>query len=410
MIDAMVRFAAGGEPLDALERKYAAPIYDPLDIVVESASGVWLTDVNGRRYLDALAGYSAVNQGHAHPRIVEALREQAGRLTITARAVRNTQLPRFLERLCTFCDQEAAIPMNTGAEAVETAIKLARRWGYRTRGIAEDRAEIIVCAKNFHGRTTTIVGFSSVAQYRDGFGPYSTGFRAVPFGDIDALRAAIGPHTAAFLVEPIQGEGGINVPPPGYLAAARALCRERGILFIADEIQTGLGRTGARFAYMHDDAKPDVLIVGKALSGGCYPVSAVLASRAVMGVFAPGDHGSTFAGNPLAAAVGIAALDVIEDEHLAERAHSTGTELMRRLRALDSPLLAAVRGRGLLIGLELRMPARAFVERLLQHGVVAKDTHGTVVRITPPLIIAAGEIGYLVDAISATLDDFSAAG
>jgi ornithine--oxo-acid transaminase len=384
----------------ALERRHAAPIYDPLDIVVASAAGAWLTDVAGRRYLDCLGAYSAVNQGHRHPRIVAAMIAQAGLLTISSRALHNTVLPRFLERLCTFAGYEQAIPMNTGAEAVETAIKLARRWGYRRKAIPDGRAEIIVCNDNFHGRTTTIVGFSSVAQYRAGFGPFAAGFRSVPFGDIAALQSAITPNTCAFLVEPIQGEGGIILPPAGYLAAAQALCREYDVLFIADEIQTGLGRTGARFASDHENVTPDVLILGKALSGGMYPVSAVLASAAIMSVLRPGDHGSTFAGNPLAAAIAIAALDVLEDEHLAERAASAGARLLAGLRAIAASIVVDVRGRGLLIGLEFSIPARHVANALMRHGVAAKDTRNTVLRITPPLVIADDEIAFLLDAIA----------
>lgn len=293
--------------------------------------------------------------------------------------------------------------MNTGAEAIETAIKVARRWGYRRKGIAPGKAEIIVCDGNFHGRTTTIIGFSPVEQYRRDFGPFSPGFRSVPFGNLAALEAAITANACAFLVEPIQGEGGIIVPPPGYLDAARELCRERNVLFMADEIQTGFGRTGARFAYEHDRAKPDVLILGKALGGGVYPVSAVLASRAIMSTLEPGDHGSTFAGNPLAAAVGIAAIDVTVEEHLPERARIAGDRLFERLRRIASPLVRDVRGRGLLTGIELTIPARTVVDALLRHGVAAKDTHETVIRITPPLVIGGEEIDFLVDALERAL-------
>jgi ornithine--oxo-acid transaminase len=388
-----------------LEEAYAAPIYAPLDLVVASASGAWLVDVEGRRYLDCLSAYSAVNQGHRHPRIVEAMHAQAELVTITSRALRNTVLPRFLERLCTFAGYEQAIPMNTGAEAVEAAIKVARRWGYRRKAIREGAAEIIVCDGNFHGRTTTIVGFSPIAQYRDGFGPFAGGFRTVPFGNLDALRQAITPDTCAFLVEPIQGEGGIIVPPRGYLAAAQALCREHDVLLVCDEIQTGLGRTGTRFACDADGVHPDVLLLGKALSGGMYPVSAVLASRAIFATLAPGDHGSTFAGNPLASAIGIAALDVLEDERLAERAACMGARLLAGLRALRSPLIVEVRGRGLLIGMEFTIPARRIAEALLRHGVAAKDTHETVLRVTPPLIVTDAEIDCIVERMAHALED-----
>lgn len=400
---------APARSLVELEERYSAPIFDPLDIVVESAEGVWLTDVHGRRFLDCLSAYSAVNQGHRHPRIVAALTAQAQRLTISARALRNTVLPRFLERVCSFAGYEQVIPMNSGAEAVETAIKLARRWGYTTKNIPDGCAEVIACAGNFHGRTTTIVGFSQTSEYRAGFGPFAGGFRIVPFGDLAALDAAIGPHTCAFLVEPIQGEGGIVVPPPGYIAAARALCTERNVLFVADEIQTGFGRTGDDFACMHDAVRPDVLILGKALSGGCYPISAVLASREIMSVFNPGDHGSTFGGNPLAAAIGIAAIDVVEHEHLAERSRRAGAKLLAVLRAIASPLIVDVRGRGLLIGIQLAVPGRRLVDALLRQGVAAKDAHGTVVRITPPLIISDEEIAYLGAAMTAAFADLDAA-
>jgi ornithine--oxo-acid transaminase len=390
------------------ERTYAAPIYDPLDIVVESASGAWLTDVDGRRYLDCLSAYSAVNQGHRHPRIVEAMHAQAELVSITARAVRNTVLPRFLERLCTYAEYDMAIPMNTGAEAVEAAIKVARRWGYRRKGIPDGRAEIIVCDGNFHGRTTTIVGFSPVAQYREGFGPFGPGFRSVPFGDLSALQQALSPNTCAFLVEPIQGEGGIIVPPTGYLAAAHALCREHNVLFVADEIQTGLGRTGARFATDVEHAKPDVLVLGKALSGGMYPISAVLASAEIMSALEPGDHGSTFGGNPLAAAIGIAALDVVDEERLAERAAAAGARLLAGLRRIASPIVADVRGRGLLIGVEFTIPARRVAEALLRHGVAAKDTHERVLRVTPPLVITDDEIDYLLAALTNAVNEVQA--
>jgi ornithine--oxo-acid transaminase len=391
-----------------IEDTYSAPIFDPLDIVVESAEGVWLTDIRGRRFLDCLSAYSAVNQGHRHPRIIDALKSQADRMTICARTLRNTVVPHFLERVCTFAGQDQAIPMNSGSEAVETAIKLARRWGYTTKHIPDGRAEVIVCDGNFHGRTTTIVGFSPTPEYRAGFGPFAGGFRTVPFGDIAALESAIGPDTCAFLVEPIQGEGGIIVPPPGFIAAARALCTERNVLFVADEIQTGLGRTGYDLACMHDSVKPDVLILGKALSGGCYPISAVLASREIMSVLRPGEHGSTFGGNPLAAAIGIAALDVVEEEHLAERSRQSGEKIIALLRAIDSPVIVEVRGRGMLIGIELAMPAKRLVEALLRHGVAAKDTHGTVLRITPPLIITDDEIAYLGSAMARGFADLDA--
>jgi ornithine--oxo-acid transaminase len=393
--------------LIAQTERVSAPNYAPLPVVAHRAEGVWLFDVEGRKYLDCVSAYSALNQGHRHPRILAALLQQAALLTLTSRAIHNDQMGPFLEALCTLAGMEMALPMNTGAEAVETAIKLARKWGYRIKGVPRDQAEIVVCRNNFHGRTTTIVGFSSEAQYRDDFGPYSAGFTLVDFGDLDGLRAALTPNTVAFLVEPIQAEAGIIMPPAGYLAAARRLCRERGVLFMLDEIQTGFGRTGRTFA--HEDeagAKPDVLIVGKALGGGVYPISAVLASRALLTLFEPGDHGSTFGGNPLAAAVGRAALAVIVDERLAERAQALGDHLLAALRSLNAPCIAAIRGRGLLIGIEIRATsgrARDYCERLLTRGVLAKDTHAQVIRLAPPLIVERAELDWLVTQLRAVL-------
>jgi len=380
--------------------RVSAPNYSPLPVVVSRGEGVWVWDVEGRRYLDCISAYSSLNQGHRHPRIVAALVEQAGRLTLTSRAVHNDRMGPFLNELCALSGLDMALPMNTGAEAVETAIKLARKWGYRSKGVAQDRAEIVVCRNNFHGRTTTIVGFSSEEQYREDFGPFTPGFTLIDFGDLDALRAAITPNTVAFLVEPIQAEAGIIMPPPGYLAAARALCRERNVLFVLDEVQTGLGRTGKMFAHDHEPgAAPDVLVLGKALGGGVYPVSAVLASRAIMTLLRPGDHGSTFGGNPLAAAVGHASLRVLVHEHLAERAAAQGEYLFQKLRALDAPCIAEIRGRGLLVGIEIAASAgtaRTYCERLLQRGVLAKDTHAQVIRLAPPLIVERAELDWLV--------------
>ena len=375
--------------------------YAPLPVVIQRAEGIWAWDVDGRRYFDCISAYSSLNQGHRHPRIIAALMEQAARVTLTSRAVHNDRMGAFLRKLCTIAEMDMALPMNTGAEAVETAIKLARKWAYRVKGVARDRAEIIVCRNNFHGRTTTIVGFSSEAQYREDYGPYSDGFRLIDFGDVEQLRAAIEPDTAAFLVEPIQAEAGIVMPPDGYLTAAKRICRERGVLFVLDEIQTGLGRTGKLFAYQHElDAKPDLLVLGKALGGGVYPVSAVLADRAIMGLFRPGDHGSTFGGNPLAAAVGEASLDVIVDERLAARAAELGDYLLAQLRTLRSGSIAQIRGRGLLVGIKIAAragTARTFAERLLELGVLSKDTHDQVIRLAPPLIIEEPEIDWLVD-------------
>jgi ornithine--oxo-acid transaminase len=387
--------------------RVSAPNYSPLPVVVSRGEGVWVWDVEGRRYLDCISAYSSLNQGHRHPRIVAALVEQAGRLTLTSRAVHNDRMGPFLNELCALSGLDMALPMNTGAEAVETAIKLARKWGYRSKGVARDRAEIVVCRNNFHGRTTTIVGFSSEEQYREDFGPFTPGFTLIDFGDLAALRAAITPNTVAFLVEPIQAEAGIIMPPPGYLAAARALCRERDVLFVLDEVQTGLGRTGKMFAHDHEPgAAPDVLVLGKALGGGVYPVSAVLASRAIMTLLKPGDHGSTFGGNPLAAAVGHASLRVLVHEHLAERAAAQGEYLFQKLRALDAPCIAEIRGRGLLVGIEIAAAAgtaRTYCERLLQRGVLAKDTHAQVIRLAPPLIVERAELDWLVEQLHEVL-------
>jgi ornithine--oxo-acid transaminase len=364
--------------------------------------------VEGRKHLDCISAYSSLNQGHRHPRIVEALVRQARLVTLTSRAVHNDRMGAFLAKLCAIAGMDMALPMNTGAEAVETAIKLARKWGYRVKGVPRDRAEIVVCRNNFHGRTTTIVGFSSELQYYEDYGPFGPGFRAVDFGDAAQLAAALSPNTVAFLVEPIQAEAGILMPPDGYLAAARRLCDEHRVLFMLDEIQTGFGRTGKLFAHQHEaNAAPDVLILGKALGGGVYPVSAVLASRAIMGLFAPGDHGSTFGGNPLAAAVGEAALDVIVEERLAERAAANGAYLMDLLRAIRSPAIAAIRGRGLLIGIEIAAGAGGARERcldLLERGVLAKDTHEHVIRLAPPLVVERAELDWLAAQVRAALE------
>ena len=386
---------------------FGATNYHPLPVVLAQADDVWVWDSEGRRYLDCLSAYSAVNQGHRHPRIVQALKDQAERLTLTSRAFHNDRMGPFLERLCNIAEMDRALPMNTGAEAVETAIKTARKWGYTVKGVAHDQAEIIVCRNNFHGRTTTIVGFSSEAQYRDGFGPFAPGFRTIDFGDSAQLEAAITANTVAFLVEPIQGEGGIVVPPSGYFTAVRRICSQHNVLYIADEIQTGLGRTGKRFAYQHDrDAKPDMLIVGKALGGGVYPVSAVIAPEAVLGVFRPGDHGSTFGGNPLGAAVADVALQVLEDERLAERAAESGSYLMARLKKIQSRKIAEVRGRGLLIGIELTPEAghaRRYCEQLLARGLLCKETHERVVRLAPPLTIRRPQLDFMLEQIEAVL-------
>ncbi|MBP8297828.1 MAG: ornithine--oxo-acid transaminase [Burkholderiales bacterium] len=393
-------------PLITLENIYAAANYQPLPVVLARGEGVWLWDDAGRRYLDMMSAYSAVSFGHANPVLLHALTEQAGRLAVTSRAFHTDRLGPFLARICEVTGLDQALPMNTGAEAVETAIKAARKWAYQVKGVPRDRAEIIVCNGNFAGRTTTIVGFSSEAQYREGFGPFAGGFVPVPFGDVDTLAAAITPNTAAFLVEPVQGEAGIIVPPAGYLARAAALCRARNVLLICDEVQTGMGRTGANFAFEHDGIVPDAITLGKALGGGFLPVSAFVARREVMQVFRPGDHGSTFGGNPLGAAVGLAAIDYLIEHGLAARAAELGDYLLGRLHALRSPLIRDVRGKGLFIGVEVdpaRVTARAVCESLLKHGVLSKDTHGTVIRFAPPLTIAREELDIAVDALEAAL-------
>ena len=383
--------------------RWSAHNYGPLPVVLERGEGVWVWDVEGRRFLDMLAAYSAVNQGHRHPRIIRALEEQAARITLTSRAFHNDRMGPFLRRLCEATGFDRALPMNTGAEAVETALKAARKWGYEVKGVPADRAEIVVCENNFHGRTTTIVGFSSEAQYRNGFGPFAPGFVTIPYGDVDALAAAIRPETVAFLVEPIQGEGGIVVPPDGYMSNVQQVCSENQVLVLNDEIQTGLGRTGKLFCGDWDGERGDVLIVGKALGGGVFPVSGILANDAVMEVFHPGDHGSTFGGNPLGAAVGEASLGVILDEKLPERSLELGTWMKERLRDIDSPHVAEVRGRGLMIGIEIRSesgPARPFCKALMERGVLCNDTHHQVIRIAPPLVVTREELEGALEVIS----------
>ena len=389
------------QDLIAIEERWGAHNYHPLDLVIERGEGAWVTDVEGRRYLDCLSAYSAVNQGHCHPRILATLVEQASRVTLTSRAFRNEQLPAFCEELARLCGMEMVLPMNTGAEAVETAIKAARRWGYAHKRIPQDQAEILVFANNFHGRTTTIVGFSSEPSYRAGFGPFAPGFRLLPYGDLDAVRAAIGPNTCAVLIEPIQCEAGILIPPDGFLRGLATLCREHDVLLMADEIQTGLGRTGRTFACDHEDVRPDVYILGKALSGGFYPVSAVVSRRDVLGVFGPGSHGSTYGGNPLGCAVARTALRVLEDEGLVARSAELGSWLLEALRTIDHPDIVAVRGRGLLIGLELRVPARAYCEALQARGVLCKETHDTVIRLAPPLVVEREELAWAVEQVRA---------
>jgi len=389
--------------LIAREERFGAPNYAPLDIVIVRAEGVHAWDSAGNRYIDCISAYSAVNQGHCHPRIGAALVAQSKILTLTSRAVRNDRLPLLLEELTAYCGQEMALVMNTGVEAVETAIKLARRWGYRVKGIPPDRARIIVCADNFHGRTTTVISASFEEQYRADFGPFTPGFTIVPYGDLEALRSVLDETVCGFLVEPIQGEGGVNVPPPGYLTGAYTLSREHNFLFVGDEIQTGFGRTGTRFALDYDNLTPDVLIVGKALGGGFYPVSAALASRELLRLFGPGDHGSTFGGNPLACEVARAALAVTVDEELAENARVRGAELMRRFAEIRDSRIVQVRGRGLLIGIEFDRSAKPFAQALAANGILAKDTHERVLRIAPPLVVRSEHIDEIVAAFERIL-------
>ena len=395
--------------LIALEQRFGATNYAPLPAVLTRGERVWLWDVEGRRYLDMLSAYSAVSFGYGHPKLLAALTEQAARLAVTSRAFYSDRLPPFLAKICEVTGMDRALPMSTGAEAVETAIKCARKWAYTVKKVPAGQAVILCCAGNFHGRTSTIVGFSSEAQYRDNFGPYSSGFCAIPFGDARALEAAITPNTAAFLVEPVQGEAGIVVPPEGYLTECARICRERNVLLIVDEVQTGLGRTGRMLACDHEGVRPDALTLGKALGGGLIPVSAFAAREEVMAVFRPGDHGSTFGGNALAAAVGLRALQVLEEENLAERAAAMGAYLLQRLQAIASPVIKDVRGKGLLIGLELEpsiVGARAFVETLLKHGVLSKDTHGTVARFAPALVITREELDWGVERIRDALAEY----
>ncbi len=390
----------------AIEDQYNAHNYLPLDVVLSRGDGVWVEDVQGKRYMDFLAAYSAVNQGHCHPRLVKAMVQQAARLTLTSRAFRNDQLPLFAKELCDLTGYEMMLPMNTGAEAVETAIKAARKWGYQVKGVPDDKAHILACVGNFHGRTITIISFSPEEHYRDGFGPFTPGFELIPYGSAAALEAAITARTVAFLVEPIQGEGGVVVPPEGYLRAAREICDRRNVLLITDEIQSGLGRTGKLFAAEHEGIRADIVTVGKALSGGMYPVSAVLADREVLGLFGPGDHGSTFGGNPLACAVAREALRVLIEEHLIERATELGEYLISRLREIESPHVNFVRGKGLWIGIVLKPEAggaRRFCEMLMKHGVLCKDTHGNVIRLAPPLIITQEEIDWALQRLGEVL-------
>jgi ornithine--oxo-acid transaminase len=386
-----------------LTEKFSAENYHPLPVVIKKGKGVWVWDVEGNKYLDMLSAYSALNQGHCHPHIARAIKNQANRLTLTSRAFHNDQMGLFLKKLCTLTGYEKALPMNSGAEAVETGIKVARKWGYLRKKVAKNHAEIIVCENNFHGRTTTIVGFSSEKQYREGFGGFTPGFKIIPYNDTKALRKAINKYTIGFLFEPIQGEGGVIVPDKGYLRECQRICRDKGILMIDDEIQTGLGRTGKLFACDYENVKPDIVIIGKALSGGFYPVSAILCDDRIMSVLHPGDHGSTFGGNPMASAIGIAALEVIIRERLPQRAFRLGTWFMRELKRIQSPLIKQVRGKGLLIGVELKKKARKYCERLMELGILAKETHDMVVRFAPPLVIKKKELQWALPRIRQTL-------
>lgn len=387
------------QELIELEEQYGAHNYKPLDVVIERAEGVWVYDVDGKRYMDCLAAYSAVNQGHCHPRIMQAMLEQAKRVTLTSRAFRNDQLALLYQELHDLTGMDMSLPMNSGAEAVETALKAARKWGYTVKGIPKDKAEIIACRNNFHGRTIGTISMSTEPQYRDGFGPMTPGFPIVNYGDAAALENAITPNTAAFLVEPIQGEAGIIIPPAGYLKKAEEICRKHDVLLVVDEIQSGLGRTGKLFASEWENVKPDMIIIGKALSGGFYPISAVLSRREVLGVFKPGDHGSTYGGNPLACAVARAALKVLVDEKLTERSAELGAYFLEKLRTIRSPIIKDVRGRGLWIGLELTVKARPYCERLKDEGLLCKETHDMVVRFAPPLVVTREELDWAFERI-----------
>ena len=389
-----------------LEDKYGAHNYKPLSVVISEGKGVWVWDVEGKKYLDCLSAYSAVNQGHCHPHIVKAMVDQAQKIALTSRAFRNDKLGLLYKKLVDLTGYERVLPMNSGAEAVESAIKVARKWAYVTKGVPKYEAEIIVAAGNFHGRTVTIVSFSTEDFYREAFGPFTPGFKIVTYGDIEEMKSAITPNTAAVMLEPIQGENGVVLPPDGYLKAVADLCKENNVLFIADEIQTGLCRTGKWFASQHEGVRPDVTVIGKALSGGMYPVSAVLADDAVLGLFLPGEHGSTFGGSPLAAAVAVAALEVLDEEHLADRATELGNYFMSKLREIEAPMVKEIRGRGLLIGVELRPEAggaRRYCEMLQEAGILAKETHDQVIRFAPPLIIEKETLAWAIEVIADVL-------
>lgn len=399
------RQMTGHDHIELVEH-YAAHNYHPLPVVVAEAEGVWVTDVEGKKYMDMLAAYSAVNFGHSHPDLVQAAKDQLDKVTLTSRAFHNDQLGPMVQALADLCGMEAVLPMNTGAEGVETAIKTARKWGYKKKGIAADKVKIICCSDNFHGRTTTIVGFSTDPQAQDGFGPFTPGFEIVEYGNIEALKKAIDANTAAFLVEPIQGEAGVKIPPDGYLKAVRQVCTERKILFIADEIQSGLGRTGKTFACEHEGVKPDIIILGKALGGGIMPVSAIVTSREIMSVFHPGDHGSTFGGNPLACAIARKVIDILRTNEYQENARKMGEYLMGKLRAIKSDKIATIRGRGLWFGIDLKPTAgkaRAHCEKLMHEGLLCKDTHEQTIRLAPPLCITKDEVDWAVERLNKVL-------
>jgi ornithine--oxo-acid transaminase len=384
-------------------QKYGANNYHPLPIVISKAEGVWVEDPEGNRYMDMLSAYSAVNQGHRHPKIIQALKDQADRVTLTSRAFHNDQLGPWYEKICKMTNKEMALPMNTGAEAVETAIKAARRWAYDVKGVADNQAEIIACIGNFHGRTMTAVSLSSEDEYKRGFGPMLPGIKLIPYGDLDALKEAITPNTAAFLIEPIQGEAGIVIPPEGFMKAAYDVCKENNVLFIADEIQAGLARSGKMFACEWEDIEPDMYILGKALGGGVFPISCVVADNDVLGVFNPGSHGSTFGGNPMACAVSNASLDVLIDEKLADSSLELGEYFIRKLREIDNSIIKDIRGRGLFIGVELTEPARKYCEDLKEEGLLCKETHDTVIRFAPPLVISQEELDWAIERIKKVL-------
>ncbi|WP_419955775.1 ornithine--oxo-acid transaminase [Neobacillus niacini] len=383
--------------------KYGANNYHPLPIVISRAEGVWVEDPEGNKYMDMLSAYSAVNQGHRHPKIIQALKDQADKVTLTSRAFHNDQLGPWYEKICKLTKKEMALPMNTGAEAVETAVKAARRWAYDIKGVAENQAEIIACTGNFHGRTMTAVSLSSEAEYKRGFGPMLPGIKLIPYGDLEALKEAISVNTAAFLIEPIQGEAGIVIPPEGFMKEAFELCKQNNVLFIADEIQAGLARTGKMFACEWEGIDPDIYILGKALGGGVFPISCVVANKDVLRVFNPGSHGSTFGGNPLACAVSIAALDVLIDEKLSEKSLELGGYFVSKLKEIQNPRIKEVRGRGLFIGVELNEPARKYCEELKEQGLLCKETHDTVIRFAPPLIITKDELDWAIERINKVL-------